>query len=496
MEALGLEKPALPALPKDRLLASFSVLSSATLLSIVFSVLTTKAIAVFAGPEGIALMGLYRTLGSFVTGTILMGFGTIVVQRVSKAREQGEIDAVLGAASLLFLIQLTTVGLLGFTAAEPLGRWLLGSSFTGVTATEVRIVLAMALVNLLLALVTAAINGQSNIRAITTVYLATSVSSLALIYPLLGLGRVGLAINVGSGGLVGACIGLYFLRKIFRFSLGGSWALKWATLRASVSTSFWLISHNLAITGGLLGVQKIVARSHGLEALGGFGAALLVIDTAIMAIMSSARTYALPALGRLNDDGQKHSLMSRVLALRLLATTAAAAFLIFGAKPALMLLFSRRFLDSSEVMAILSLSMVFMSYSWTYNSFLLHKGDMRAFVIIDMLWIVLMLAAVKLCDFLGLSVTAMAWCYTGSCIVSAALYAVFCSRRYGFSLLTGHNIRLGGACIAWLLASFLVARNPSLPLQGAFIGLSAAAAWMLGLVDRMRGLLQMDRCAI
>lgn len=480
------------ALPKDRLLAAFSVLSSATLFAVVFSVMTNKAIALLAGPEGIAMMGLYRTLGAFVSGTITMGFATIVVQRVSNARDQSEIDSVLGAASLLFLIQAALVAVVAIVAAEPLGRWLLGSSFTGVTPVEVRLVLAMALVNLLLGLVTAALNGQSDIRPITTVYLATSVSSFLLIFPLLALGRKGLAVNVGSGGIVGACLGLYYLRKLFRFSLSGAWARKWATLRASVSTSVWLIAQNLAVLGGLLSIQKVVGRSHGLEALGGFNAAMLVVDTAVMAIMSSARTYTLPSLGRLSDEAQKRALLSRVLALRVVAATAVSAALIFGARPVLTILFSSRFADATDVMTILGFSLVASSFSWSYNSFLLHKSDMRSYVLIDMAWIASMYLAVWTCGFLGLSVNAMAWSYTGSCVLSAALYAAFCRRRYGFSLLTGENIRLGGGCVVWLSAAYVAAQPRSLLWPVAFLCVSAAAAWTMGLVQRVSGWLELD----
>lgn len=482
--------------PKDRLLSAFSVLSSATLLAIVFSVMTNKAIALFAGPEGIALMGLYRTMGAFVTGTIAMGFATIVVQRVSKARDQDEIDSVLGAASLLFFIQLAVVALAAAAAAEPLGRWLLDASFSGVTAAEVRVVLAMALVNLALGLVTAALNGQSNVRPITIVYLSTSLSSLLLIYPLIQLGRIGLAVNVASGGIVGVCLGLYFLRKIFRFSLCGPWSQKWAMLRGAASTSYWLIAQNMVIMGGLLALQKAIIRAHGLEALGGFNAALLIVDTIIMAIMSSARSYALPALGRLSEEGHKHELISRVLALRVVAATAASGFLIFAAKPVLTFLFSRKFSTAADSVAILSLSLVVLSYSWSYNSFLLHKSEMRLYVIIDMIWIAAMILAVKACGVLGLSLNSMAWSYTASCVLSAAMYALVCTRRYGRGLLSGENAMLGAGCFAWLLAALLVSHSPSFIHQGAFLCVSLAAAWTAGLGGRVNEWLQADRAMV
>lgn len=496
LEALERVSPTMPALTKRGFLGSFAVLSSGTACAILFSVMTSKAIAVIAGPEGIAVMGLFRTLGALVSGTITMGFATIVNQRLSKASDQSEIDSVLGAAALLFMIQAALVLLLAVAMAAPLGRWLLGSSFTGVTAGEVRIVLAMALINVLLGLITAALNGQSDIKAITAVQLGTSVGTLLMIYPLLCLGRKGLAVNVGSGGIVGVCLGLYYIRKIYRFSPIGPWTQRWATLRGSASTSTWIIVHTLVVMGGLLTVQKILARFHGLEALGEFNASMLVIDAAILVIISPARTYILPALGRLKAEGQKHALLTRVLALGLAATTAASAVLMFGAKPTLLILFSHRFLAAADVLAILSLSLVGMSCSYCFNSFLLHKNDIGTFVIIDMTWIAAMLGGVWACGYMGLSVSSMAWSYTGSCVLSATLYAWVCTRRYGTNLLTRGNLKLGLGSFAWLCAAFQVSHDPSLLRQGAFIGVSLATAWTLGLFRQLNEWLEFERTVV
>lgn len=480
-------------IPKDRLLSSFSVLSSATLAAIVFSVITNKTIAIIAGPDGIALMGLYRTLGSMVSGAIAVGFATIVVQRVSRATRKEEIDEILGAATLLFVLQTMLVAVLAVAAAAPIGRWLLGASVTGASATEVRIVLGMSLVNVLLGLVTAALNGQTNVRPITIVQLATALASLAMIYPLLRIGNQGLALNVGSGGIVGACVGLYYVRGIFRFSIGGSLAEKWSMLRASVSTSGWLIAQNLVVMGGLLAVQNAVATAHGLEALGGFNAAMLIVDTMILVIMSPARTYCLPALGRLTDDLAKRSLLNRVLFLRVSAMTAAAALLIFGGKPILALLFSRQFMAAGDLLSILSLSLVALSFSWTCNSYLLHKSDIRTYVIIDMIWIAAMISSVLACRFLGLSAWAMAWSYTASCVLSAILYGSVCAGRYGPGLPAGGNIGFGVACVLWLMASLLAARQLSFLGQGVFICVSIGAAWVLGLGRQVMEWLELEK---
>ena len=68
-------------------------------------------------------------------------------------------------------------------------------------------------------------------------------------------------------------------------------------------------------------------------------------------------------------------------------------------------------------------------------------------------------------------------------------------RRYGFTLLTAENVRLGGGCVAWLMAAFLVSRQTSLLWPAAFLGASAAAAWTSGLVQRVTGWLELDRSA-
>ena len=46
-----------------------------------------------------------------------------------------------------------------------------------------------------------------------------------------------------------------------------------------------------------MAVQAIISRRSGLETLGIYNAAALVVDTAIMVMMSSVRTFFLPTLG-------------------------------------------------------------------------------------------------------------------------------------------------------------------------------------------------------
>jgi len=93
-----------------RIISALSLLSSTTFLAVVLSIGTNKMIAVFAGREGMGLMGLYRSLGALVTGSLSFGMIHLLAQRVSTARPGKETEGVLGAATLLLAVQ----------AAEPL----------------------------------------------------------------------------------------------------------------------------------------------------------------------------------------------------------------------------------------------------------------------------------------------------------------------------------------------------------------------------------------
>lgn len=440
------------------MLPALGLLSSSAVLATIFSVLTNKLIALHSGPEGIALMGLYRGLGSWVTGALTLGFGVILTQRMAAARSKAEADAVLCGSYVLFCLQFCVVLVTACFLARPLTSWLFQAALPG-QVLVIRLVLAMALVNLALQMITALLRGQQDVGPTGLLQVATACASLAMIYPLLKLGDQGLAVNVGSGGLIGVPIGLVFIWKVFHPSLhSGVLSRGWRFLKSSMTHSLWLILSLVITSGCLLAAQSVVNKGYGLEALGSYNAALLIVDMGVMILMSSARTYILPALGRIDDPKQMAIFFSRSTGIVLLLTIPAGVVLAFAAPYLMWALFSSKFLSASQLLPIFGVSIVGQAVVWSFNTFLLHKGDIRSFVLIDVSWAVLLLATVSLCVWMRLPLASVAWAHALSWSASGLLYVVFTRHAYGSGLMSPQNgaLALGGA--AWLALGGYCAR--------------------------------------
>ena len=421
------------------MLRALGLLSSSAVLATLFSVLTSKIIAVYSGPEGIALMGLYRGLGSWVTGALTLGYGVILTQRMAAARSKEESDTVLCGSALLLCLQLGAVMILAGFLARPLSAWLFQSTEH---VLVVRLVLAMSLVNLVLQMITALLRGQQEAAPPSFLHVATACASLAMIYPLLGLGARGLAVNVGSGGLVGVPLGLFFIWKRFRPALPTDALTRgWRFLKGSTTQSLWLILSLVFTSGCLLAAQSVVNAGYGLEALGSYNAALLIADTGVMILMSSARTYLLPAMGKISDPEQLEIFFSRSTGIAVLLMIAAGLFLAFGAQMLTRALFSSKFVAAAELLPIFAVSLAGQAVVWSFNTFLLHKGDIRSFVLIDLAWAAMLFATVWLCAWLRLPLATVAWAHALSWSASALLYIVFTRRAHGSGLLSVRHFR-------------------------------------------------------
>lgn len=464
----------------SQILRALSLITSASFASILFSMATTKIIALSVGAEGIALVGLYRNLGAWVAGTLALGYDLIFVQRISNAALDGAPTGEADAAVLLLGLQAACTLTLGTAAAELLARWQFGSVGYESHVGEVRVVLVMALLILVLQTVTAFLKGHGMIGALTQVQVVTAAAGLALIFPLLHFGRLGLALSVAPGALVGTIVGLYCLWKRqrpdgFAFSPTRGWSF----LKATAPSSAILCLDSFILLGTFAHIQTVLASGYGLEPLGNYNAALLLVNTSITVLMSAARTYFLPSAGRLQGQNEKNILFSEVLRLSLAGLTAGALALMFLAPILIRVLFTANFTTAPNLLALLAVSFVGQTLGWNFHTLMLHKGDFALTCLLNGVLCVLFVGGTTLCIAKGWSLTSIGWAYATSYTLYGVVYAAFCLHRYGPEVISLGNVRLAGICMGTLLLAYGVSRLASGTLSVAFLAIALAALGLL-----------------
>lgn len=418
---------------------------------------TTKIIALVAGPAGIALMGLYRNLGALVSRSLLLGLDTTVVQRISTTKDRETVSDTVGAAALALMLQGLVIAGVGLGFADLIGRWLFGAAPSGGQLLDVRVVLAMAYANLVLQVMTAVLSGRVEVRKVAGVGVIAAVVTLVVIYPLLRLGHVGLALNVGSGSTIGAAVATLFVWRIYRpYWVRRRLTARLGELSSMLARSTFLILHPLVMMTAVVSVQSLVLRHFALTGLGAYNACTTIADTALMVMMASARTFFLPVLGQLENPDHKAEVVNRVLRLNLVMAWAAALILIVGATLWIPILFSGRFEQAIAILPPLSIALLGQALVWSYAMFFLNHARYRLLFCLDLIWALVYLGTTFVVATSTGSLLATAWAYAGSYLLSGILYTLVAVRTFGARMLRRPNLRLASVAIAGTLGACLL----------------------------------------
>lgn len=458
-----------------RMLSGFFMLSGTSAVAISLSLATNKTIAVLTGTEGIALMGLFRSLGALVKGGLTFGYGTLFMQRMSIARSREEACRTMAAAGYLLGAQFLIILIVAFTFSGALSRWLFGADATPPHLFFIKIVLAMSFLNLVMETILDILKGCASVRALAWVQLATAGSSLVLIIPLLRLGDAGLAVNVGSGAALGSLVGAWWLWRLYRPSAAElSDRSGWLVLAEVTRPSSILWMFGFMMMGTQLGLRSIVGRGWGLPVLGQFTGALLIVESLVTIMMSAVRTQLLAALGDCRQDKDKEALLVRMLHMSLAAVSLAGAVVIIAGRPLLWLLFSDRFQDASGFLAVICLSLVGQVLGWCFHVFFLHKGDIASTVLFDASICIPLLAGTAFAASQAWPMISIAWVYVASYACLGLVYLAAARRSFGKGIFGAREAVAALACLALLSASLGLSQSASGSRFPWFLALAGA----------------------
>ena len=470
-------------------LAAVALTSGVTLLTILVGLVSNKLIAVLLGANGIALMGLYRNLAAVITRTSAMGIDTVLIHRISTRGSDEKIAEVFSAVTLLGYIYAAILILLCISVGAFVANGIFSSEIGESQILPLRVVFVMAFVNLLLQLTSAVLTGGLQVKAVSAINAAGAVCSVVLLVPLLRLGDVGLAINVGSGNVVACLLALRLVwgqtRAQFR---SFSFHERWIHLRQLLSRSTFLILQPFAMMAGLLVAQALIARKYGLDGLGAFTAASIIVDTTALIVMASAKSFYLPSLGNLDSSATKHALHGTMTSISVTLATSSAVLLVLGKAYLVHSLFTAKFGLTPDLLAQLSLSLPSQALIWCANTYCIHRGRYRLVFALDSLWMASLLLSTMLCCFRDAPLTAVAWGYTAAYTLSGLLYCVVLVYNFGASIMARETLFWTVLGLGVVASSYAVSklRSPLFSLSFLLIYIGAVGGLFLHARSRSR----------
>ena len=466
-----------------KIFSAFKILTGATLLTVVLGIATTKIIAIVAGTNGIALIGLYRNLISMVVTILSMGMSTVIVQRISTTTDIDTRDELIRTVILLLLFQTAVVIVLSLFFSETISRWMFGSHADSFHPLWIKIVLLMSIGTMIMQAMIAVLNGKVNLKPITIINVVSSVSTFALVYPLIKTGDIGLAIVVGSGSMIGACLGIFMVRRVY--------GLRFRSLPATITSgnflsklpvSGYLSLHPIVMATTFLGIQVIVNKNYGVNGLGFYNAVTTIETTSVMLIMSSVRSYYLPVLGQLDSQVDKEVFVNNMITMLTLFLLPISVCLILGSKYILWILYSDKFVPAANLLALQSMVLVLHAYSWCYAFYLNHKAHYGTYLILDGIWASLLIGGAWYLSSHGFPLIAVFINYLVATLILLSLYLIVIRTRYGRGMLHTRNIKLGLTMFLIVALSFTISQRTGLLTQ--IIYFSSVIAYTLYLIKK------------
>ena len=91
----------IPKQTYSQILTSTALIGGSSVLNIAFGIVRIKAMAMFLGPAGVGLMGLYGSIADLTHSAAGMGIPSSGVRQIAEAVGSGEVERIARTAAVL-----------------------------------------------------------------------------------------------------------------------------------------------------------------------------------------------------------------------------------------------------------------------------------------------------------------------------------------------------------------------------------------------------------
>lgn len=414
-----------------QILKATSVFGGVQVFQILINILRSKLIALWLGPAGMGIYGLYTATLTLVSHVSAMGLGVSAVKNIAAAFASGNPEKAGRVVKVLRMLVWVT-GLAGALFVLLFAGWL--SVFTFGVA-DYRAGFMWISVTLLLNQISsgqlALLRGARKVKHLASASLSGAIVGLVVSVPLYfywGVKGIVPAMVVTS--VASLLRSWYFARKVEVPAT----TLTRHDLRSEGSDmlrmGFMLGLSSILVSGSAYFLRVFIQSRGGAHEVGLFTAGFMIVNSYVGMVFSAMGTDYYPRLsGCSADKDELKRLVNQQaeMALLILAPLIV-AFVLFG-KYALVLLYSDEFVPVQQMVAFAAVGVFLRASSWTMGYLLLARGESWFFFFNELVsngyFLGLNILGYSLAGFTGLGV---------SYIVAYALHFIqmqlFASYRY------------------------------------------------------------------
>ncbi|MBA3023292.1 MAG: O-antigen translocase [Sideroxydans sp.] len=377
---------------------SSAVIGSSTIFSILVGICKVKVLAVWLGPAGIGVIGLYQNI--MVMGATLAGCGlqSSGVRQIASAQEDSQLLAVIRRALLWANVLLGALGmLLLWMMREPLSQWV----FHDVAhAHEIGWLGLGVFLSLMISSRIALLQGLRCMDAIAKVNvlgaILGAITGMTLVWLLGSEGLHWFVISAPASSLIFSQL---YASRLPQIQAPLDWQALHRQWRAMFSLGIPLMAAGLLSLTTQLVARSWVMGDIGLDAAGYFQAAWSISMTYIGYVLGAMGTDYLPRLtSEIHDHPRARVLVNEQTEMALLMAAPVLLAMLTLAPWVIKLLYADSFAPAAEILRWQVMGDVFKVIGWPMGFIVLAMGRGDLFIATQFNWNMIYL----LCLWLGM----------------------------------------------------------------------------------------------
>ena len=444
-----------------QILKSTTLIGGSQVINIILGIFRTKILAVFLGPIGIGLMGVYNSLSLMISTIAGLGIGSSGVRQVAESSSTGDQSRISRTIKTVRRLSLF-LGLLGASLMAILSAPLSRVSFGTINHQLAISVLAITvLLGVVAAGQVALLQGLRHVADIASINvigaLAGTLFSIPVIYIWRTSGIVPFLIIVSLMNLIASW---WYARKVPLTHIKLTLSDTMLEIKGLISLGLAFMASGVLTSGVIFVIRVVLTREFGLEAVGLYQAAYTLSGLYIGIILSAMGMDYYPRLTTVsgNREATNQLVRQQTEIGILMATPAIVATLLFGSF-VLNIFYSTEFTPAYGILRWQILGVFLRVISWPLGYVILAKGRAKAYFLTELtanlVHLLLIIVSIKL---FGLDGTGVA--FFGLYVFYTAMIFAVVRRLSGFSwsrenlfLMAGASLFIGISVVLSILSS-------------------------------------------
>jgi antigen flippase len=381
------------------ILKSSALIGFSTLINVAIGIIRTKAMAMWLGPAGFGLMGLYSSIADLAQSIAGMGINASGVRQIAEAVGAGDTERI---ARAVVVLRRTAVllGVLGAALLIAFSRQV--STFTFGSdqhTTAVKLLSATVLFSCLSGGQAALVQGMRRISDLIKMGVLGAASGTIMSIPIVYVFREdGLVPSLICGAAVSLIVSWWYSRKITTRTPSMTVAQIGHEAAGLLKLGFAFMASGLMMTGASYAIRVFVLRKLGFEAAGFYQSAWTLGGMYVGVILGAIGTDFYPRLiAAAKDNSMCNRLVNEQMHVGILLAAPGVIATLTLAPLVITLFYSAKFQQAVEVLRWLCLGMALRVISWPIGVIIVAKGARNLFFWSELGWTIVYVALAWVC---------------------------------------------------------------------------------------------------